>query len=119
MKIHAKMYPRPMYSILVGLFAWLFLVSIASADAVVVVKLRDPDGNPADGKVTLKAVGKKGEHKCQTSKGMCQISGVPGGKYMVVVVPDSGSAPSPRKAMIPPSGKVELFVSTGGKGKGK
>jgi len=112
MKTGLKMVSRFLCCLLFCACSWLFLFNIASAEALVVVKLRDPDGNPAEGTVTLKASGKEGEYKCKTSKGACNISGVPGGTYNVIVVPASGSSPPPRKVMIPPSGKVELFVST-------
>ncbi len=97
-------------------FAWLLSAGIALADALVVVKLRDSDGKPAEGKVTLVPVGKGEKHSCKTSEGTCRISGVPGGSYKVTVKPASGTPPPSRKAMIPPSGKVELFVSTGAAG---
>jgi hypothetical protein len=98
--------------------ALVFITGVALADALVVVSLRGSDGKPVEGSVTLTAVSGKGEPRsCHTQQGTCRIAGVPGGLYTVTVKPASGSPPPPRKAMIPPSGKVDLFVSTGGKGK--
>jgi hypothetical protein len=93
-------------------FAWISLSSVALADAVVVVKLRDSAGKPAEGKVTLTL--KEKTYSCQTQQGTCSMSDVPGGTYQVSVQPASGSHAPTRQVMIPPSGKVELYVASEG-----
>jgi hypothetical protein len=84
------------------------------AQAEVVVQVRTPDGKPAEGKVTLVPRGEGRRHECTTQGGTCRMTGVPGGSYEVHLAPAEGAAPPPRKAMIPPSGKATLIVSTGG-----
>jgi hypothetical protein len=36
---------------------------------------------------------------------------VPGGRYIVVFKPNSGSATAPKKVMIPPDGKADLHIA--------
>ena len=36
---------------------------------------------------------------------------VPGGRYVVVFKPKSGKATTPKKVMIPPSGKADLHIA--------
>ncbi len=89
------------------------LSSVALADAVVTVNVRDAGGRPADGKVTLTADAGGQVFSCQTQNGTCQIPKVPGGNYKASVVPNgSTQATAPRGVMIPPVGKVSLIVST-------
>jgi hypothetical protein len=92
------------------LFTGFFFSSVAFADAVVVVKLRDSAGKPVEGKVTLTL--KEKTYSCQTQQGTCTINDVPGGTYQVAAQPASGSRAPTRQVMIPPSGKVELYVSS-------
>ncbi len=96
--------------ILVG---FLFAAT-ALADALVIVVLRDSAGKPAEGKVVLTASEKGAKYSCQAKKGKCSMAKVPGGSYEVTVELTKGNAPPARKVMIPPSGKVELYVSTQG-----
>lgn len=85
--------------------------SMARADAVVVVQVRDAQGRPAEGTVTLASGGRS--FQCTTTSGSCTLSGVPGGMFSVTVTPRGGGAsPPPTTAMIPPSGRVSLIVST-------
>ncbi|MBN1652707.1 MAG: hypothetical protein JXA30_02915 [Deltaproteobacteria bacterium] len=91
--------------------ASIALTTTVFADALVVVTLRDSKGKPVEGKVTLIAKDKSKIYGCQTQKGSCDISDVPGGSYQVNVQLANGSAPPLREVMIPPSGKVELYVS--------
>jgi hypothetical protein len=86
----------------------------AAAQATVVVQVRTPDGEPAEGKVTLVPKGEGQRHQCTTREGKCSMEGVPGGSYEVRLEPADGKAPPPRKVMIPPSGKATLIVSTAG-----
>lgn len=86
----------------------------ARAEAVVVVQVRTPDGEVANGKVTLERRGDERRYSCTTEEGNCRITGVPGGRYQVLLEPEEGESPPPRNVMIPPSGKVTLIVSTGG-----
>jgi hypothetical protein len=86
--------------------------SALHAEATVSVTVKDKDGQPADGKVTLTGADGKEVGHCTTDKGRCEIGGVPGGMHTVTVAPEKGAAPKPRKVMIPPTGKVALVVSS-------
>ena len=91
----------------------LLFVSVAFADALVVVNVRDASGRPVDGTVTLTAELGGQAYTCQTHAGACEIPKVPGGSYKASVVPTGSSqATPPRAVMIPPTGKVSLIVST-------
>jgi hypothetical protein len=93
---------------------WLALAllcasSVARAEATVVVEVKRPDGSLADGVVQLTQGATK--LRCTTSKGRCEIKGVPGGSYSVEVE-QAGRPPSkPKTVMIPPSGEVKLIVA--------
>ena len=75
------------------------------ADAVVNVHVR----GGADGQVQLSGEG--GSFTCTTSQGSCTIRSVPGGRYVVVFKPKSGSPTAPKKVMIPPDGKADLHIA--------
>ena len=79
------------------------------ADAVVNVKVRNASNQPVDGRVELNGEG--GAFTCTTSQGGCTMRSVPGGRYVVVFKPKSGKATSPKKVMIPPSGKADLHIA--------
>lgn len=81
----------------------------AKADAVVQVKVRSADNQPVDGRVELSGDG--GTFTCTTSQGSCTIRSVPGGRYLAVFKPNSGSATAPKKVMIPPDGKADLHIA--------
>jgi hypothetical protein len=87
--------------------------SVASADATVSVTLKGKDGKPTDGKVILSAADGRVLGTCTTEAGRCEMGGVPGGHHVVTVEPNTGSAPKPRRVMIPPAGKVSLVVTSG------
>ncbi|MFW6087124.1 MAG: hypothetical protein ACODAG_07970 [Myxococcota bacterium] len=89
-------------------------VATAQADATVVVEVRASEGEPPDGEVTLVGQGSEHRYSCTTEDGACEMDGVAGGRYEVRFEPEEGEAPPPRKAMIPPSGRVTLIVSTRG-----
>jgi len=95
------------------LFAVLVRVGIARADALVSVQLKDANGQPAEGKVTLLDAQGKPVASCDAHAGKCDMQNVPGGAFTVTVQPTKGNAPKPRKVMIPPSGKVALVVTAG------
>ncbi|MCA9529968.1 MAG: hypothetical protein KC543_07515 [Myxococcales bacterium] len=84
----------------------------AAAQAVVTVKVRTPDGAPADGRVVLEPKAGGEAHGCTTQAGECRMEGVPGGRYVARFVPRQGAPPAPREVMIPPSGEVTLYVAT-------
>jgi hypothetical protein len=94
-------------AILVGLGG-----SIAYAQAQVVVEVRTPGGETADGQVTLMRQDDGRTFSCTTHNGTCRIDGVPGGLYMAILQPSQGERPPTRQVMIPPSGNATLHVST-------
>jgi hypothetical protein len=83
----------------------LMLNAGARADAVVNVHVR----GGTDGQVQLSGDG--GTFTCTTSQGSCTIRSVPGGRYVVVFKPKSGSATAPKKVMIPPDGSADLHIA--------
>jgi hypothetical protein len=83
----------------------LMLTTTARADAVVNVHVR----GGTDGQVQLSGDG--GTFTCTTSQGSCTIRSVPGGRYVVVFRPKSGSPTAPKNVMIPPDGKADLHIA--------
>jgi hypothetical protein len=83
----------------------LTLAAVAHADATVHVKVR----GGGDGQVQLRGDG--GSFTCTTSQGSCTIRSVPGGRYVVVFKPKSGSPTAPKKVMIPPDGNTDLHIA--------
>jgi hypothetical protein len=95
-------------AVLVCVLSLLFTAQV-SADAVVHVKVRSADNKPVDGRVELSGPG--GTFTCTTSQGSCTMRSVPGGRYLAVFKPASGSATAPKKVMIPPDGKADLHIA--------
>lgn len=99
--------------------AALFLAGLAGdptaalAQATVEVEVRDADGAPVDGTVTLEPRGEGETRHCETREGRCTLEGVAGGRHTVRFAPRAGEAPPARSVMIPPSGRVTLIVATG------
>jgi hypothetical protein len=87
----------------------LMVTTQVKADAVVNVKVRSADNKPVDGRVELSGDG--GTFTCTTSQGSCTMRSVPGGRYIVVFKPSSGSATAPKKVMIPSDGKADLHIA--------
>ena len=87
----------------------LTITAPVQADAVVNVRVRNADNQPVDGRVELNGEG--GVFTCTTSQGGCTMRAVPGGQYIVVFRPRSGSATTPKKVMIPPDGKADLHIA--------
>jgi hypothetical protein len=83
----------------------LLLTTQAKADAVVNVTVQGGD----DGRVELSGDG--GTFSCTVSQGRCTIRSVPGGRYVAVFRPKSGKPTAPKKVMIPPDGKADLYIS--------
>lgn len=83
----------------------LMLTSGVQADAVVNVTVH----GGSDGRVELSGEG--GTFTCTTSQGRCTIASVPGGRYVAVFKPKSGSPTPPKKVMIPPDGRADLHIS--------
>ena len=98
---------------LAAVAVWLFAAA-AWAQAVVDVEVRNAEGAPADGEVTLESLEGKRVASCTTEKGRCSLGKVAGGSYRVRVAPKQGESPKPRRVMVPPEGKVSLIVNTGG-----
>ena len=94
-----------------------FLISFAitvlvSAQARVIVEVRSPSGDVAEGTITLTPVNGGASISCQTRQGTCEISQVAGGQYTATLRPQQGNPPTPRTVVIPPSGRVTLRIST-------
>lgn len=87
----------------------LLFAAQVRADAVVNVKVRGSDNKPVDGRVELSGAG--GTFTCTTSQGSCTLRSVPGGRYVAVFKPSSGSPTAPKKVMIPPSGTADLHIA--------
>jgi hypothetical protein len=83
------------------------------AEALVTVQLKNGQGQPGEGKVTLLDAESKPVASCDAHAGKCEMHNVPGGTFTVTVQPAQGDAPKPRKVLIPPSGKVALVVTAG------
>ncbi|MGB5349050.1 MAG: hypothetical protein WBN10_05580 [Polyangiales bacterium] len=96
-------------AILVCVLSLLLVTAQVKADAVVHVKVRSADNKPVDGRVELSGPG--GTFTCTTSQGSCTMRSVPGGRYLAVFKPASGSATAPKKVMIPPDGKADLHIA--------
>ena len=87
----------------------IMVTAQVKADAVVHVKVRSADNKPVDGRVELSGDG--GTFTCTTSQGSCTMRSVPGGRYLAVFQPKSGSSTAPKKVMIPPDGKADLHIA--------
>ena len=81
----------------------------ASADATVVVYVRRA-GSAIDATVTVKDASGT-TSTCHTEGGSCQLEGIAAGRSTVVARVEDGASSEPRSVMIPPDGKVSLFVS--------
>jgi hypothetical protein len=99
---------------LVASLAWFsFETPPVRAEALVSVQLKDAQGQPAEGQVTLRDAEGKAIASCEARAGKCEMQNVPGGNFTVTVQPARGNAPKPRKVVIPPRGKVALVVTSG------
>ncbi len=87
----------------------LALASPVWAQTVVNVKVHGAKNEPVDGQVELRGEG--GKFTCTTSQGSCTIRNVPGGRYVAVFKPKSGSPTAPKKVMIPPGGRTDLHIA--------
>ena len=92
---------------------FLLYSSPVEAQALVIVKVRASGDQTVDGKVSLQTKDGKSSYSCQTSGGTCKIENVGGGLHVVTFTPQKGAASKPRNVMIPPQGKVTLFVAPG------
>ncbi len=91
--------------------ATLLASTVAFADALVHVQVRNPSNEPVDGSVTLRPrAGGDQTYRCQTEGGDCDIHGVPPGLYTVTFAPPSGEATPPRNVVVP-EGRVTLRVA--------
>ncbi len=89
-------------------------ISVALAEALVIVEVATPSGEPANGTVTLvPKIGEGETFSCVTEEGSCRIADVPGGLYTATLTQDGDDeGPEPHTVMIPPSGRVTLHVAT-------
>jgi hypothetical protein len=94
--------------------AWFSVEApLVHAEALVSVQLKDADGQPGEGRVTLLDPDGKTVASCEARAGKCEMQNVPGGTFTVTVQPTRGNAPKPRKVLIPPRGKVALVLTSG------
>jgi hypothetical protein len=83
---------------------------VRADDVVVVVRLRRLGDDRAEATVMLRdADGVVGT--CTTVEGTCEIRGVPPGRHTVSATDARGNETPGRPVMIPPGGKVSLFVA--------
>ena len=103
---------KPLFILRAAIFLSLAaFATVAVAQAAVNVQVRDLNGQPADGQVTLQSTGGGAAASCTTSSGACILSGVAGGQYRAVFRPQTGSAWPAQPVMIPPSGSVSLTIN--------
>ena len=82
----------------------------ALAEPIVVVHVRRAGTETAEAEVVLRdAEGIVGQ--CRTSGGTCEIRGVPPGRATVSARDANGEETPGRLVVIPPDGKVSLFVA--------
>jgi hypothetical protein len=101
------------HALAISLGTFALAASTAHAEALVSVQLKDSQGQPGEGKVTLLDSAGKAIATCEARAGKCDMANVPGGTFTVTVQPTQGAAPKPRKVLIPPRGKVALVVTSG------
>lgn len=95
---------------LVAAWAILGVAAPALADPIVVVYVRRQGTQVADAEVILRdADGVIGT--CRTTGGTCEIRGVPPGRATVSARDAQGNETPGRPVMIPPDGRVSLFVA--------
>lgn len=82
----------------------------ASADPVVVVRVRRAGEDGGEATVTLRDANGT-EHRCSTEEGTCRMEGVPPGRFTVTTVSEAGEQMPQRSVVIPPDGKVTLVVA--------
>lgn len=96
--------------LLIVLLLAVLPVSVALAEALVVVRVHAADDRPVAGRVVLSQQG-GAEHSCTVEAGGCRIDGVPGGRYVARFHPAEGPVWAPQTVMIPPEGTVELTIN--------
>ena len=99
---------RPLGRLLGVLFA-LAPAAVALAEPEVIVYVRR-GGEPVEATVTVtddqgRAV------SCETENGQCTLAGLAPGRHLVVAVDRQGRRAESRPVLIPPDGKVSLFVA--------
>lgn len=83
--------------------------TVALADATVVTYVRR-NGTPSDAEVFL--VDESGHVvTCRTVDGSCRLDALPGGRYSVYAETRAGERTPSRSVVIPPDGKVSLFIN--------
>lgn len=88
----------------------LAIAAPALAEPIVVVHVRRQGTQVADAEVILRdADGVVGS--CRTTAGTCEIRGVPPGRATVSARDAEGNETPGRPVMIPPDGRVSLFVA--------
>jgi outer membrane usher protein FimD/PapC len=83
--------------------------ALAPAEPEVIVYVRR-SGEPIEATVTV--TDDEGHAvSCETENGQCSLSGLAPGRHLVVAVDRSGRRAESRPVVIPPDGKVSLFVA--------
>lgn len=93
-----------------GVIASTLAASVARAEPVVVVHVRR-DGARADATVILRDSRGHPIGACTTEQSTCEIRGVAPGRHTVVARDELGNETPARTVVIPPEGKVSLFVA--------
>lgn len=89
--------------------AVLLPAAVAFAEPEVIVYVRR-GGEIAEGTVTV--TDDEGHSvSCETQNGQCSLSGLAPGRHLVVALGRDGRRAESRPVIIPPDGKVSLFVS--------
>jgi len=81
----------------------------ALAEPVVIVYVRR-DGEAADATVTV-TDDDGNTASCETQNGSCSLAGLAPGRHVVVARSSDGRRAESRPVVIPPDGKVSLFVN--------
>jgi hypothetical protein len=96
-------------SLVVGALLGLAPATVALAEPEVIVYVRR-SGEPIEATVTV--TDDEGHAvSCETENGQCSLSGLASGRHLVVAVDRSGRRAESQPVVIPPDGKVSLFVA--------
>ena len=107
----AKGPPAKAFTTVLTLLVVAGLPSMVRAEPEVVVHLRRADRTTTEATVEVRD-GSAILGSCRTIDGTCEIRGVSPGRRTVVARTDDGRESPPHSVVIPPDGKVSLYVPT-------